>query len=101
VKRTYRFVEASATVASTTDDGGVVELPVFAGILKHPDVDQLALLLRDPAVARKYAHEALRKAPWSALRQFPRQWLLARLGEATLPEGRRRALEFMLEVGQR
>jgi hypothetical protein len=80
------------------DDGGWrgVEVPVFAGILEHPDVDQLVELLRDPSVVRKYAHEALRKAPWTALRQFPRQWLLARLEEATLPEGRRRALEFML-----
>ena len=97
MKRTYRFIEASGFVAVPSDDGSMVEIPIFAGILKHPDVAQLRELLVAPSVARKYAHEALRKAPWRALEQFPRQWLVARLHEANLPDGRRRALEFMLE----
>jgi hypothetical protein len=97
VKRTYRYVEASGTVALTTEDGEIIEIPVVAGILKHLDVGQLTQMVRDPAVARKYTDEALRKAPWSALRRFPRPWLLARLKESKLPEGRRRALEFLLE----
>ena len=40
--------------------------------------------------------QALRRLPWSALRRFPRTWLLACLPDADLTEGRRRALEFML-----
>jgi hypothetical protein len=98
MKRTYRFVEPSGFVTCTTEDGEHVELPVVAGILKHPTLEQLARLLEDPVVARKYTHEALRRAPWSAVRRFPRAWLLAHLAEATLPEGRRRALELMLDV---
>jgi hypothetical protein len=97
MKRTYRYVEASGFVAVSADDGSMVEIPVFGGILKHPDVAQLRQLLLAPSVARKYAHEALRKAPWRALELFPREWLVARLREANLPDGRRRALEFMLD----
>lgn len=96
MKRTYRFVAPAGTVVCATEDGESVELPVFLGLLKHPDLEQLIGLLRDPVVARKYTLVALRKGPWSMVRQFPRRWLLERLQETTLPEGRRRALEFML-----
>lgn len=101
MKRTHRFVEPAAVVACTMEGGDVVELPVFGGILKHPDLGQLTELLRDAKVARKYAELALRKAPWSALRRFPRRWLIARLDQAVLPAARRRALEFLLrpEIG--
>ncbi len=98
MKRTYRFVEPSGTVACTTGTGEPLELPVFAGILKHPSAEQLAALLLDPVVVRKYTLEALRVAPWSALRRFPRAWLLACLPDATLSEGRRQAVELMLGV---
>lgn len=75
-----------------------LEVPVFAGILKHPTSEELAELLTDPAVVRKYTHEALRKAPWSALRRFPRDWLVACLRDAKLPDSRRRALELLLGI---
>jgi hypothetical protein len=96
MKRTYRFVEACGVIGGTLEDGVRVELPVFGGILKHPTLQQLAGLLTDPAVARKYTREALRTAPWSALRRFPRWWLMTCLTHASLRDGRRRALEFML-----
>lgn len=98
MKRTHRYVAAAGTVSCTIDGGEVIDVPVFGGILKHPDLDQLRELLRDPVVVRKYTHEALRRAPWSALQQFPRSWLLARLADAKLPAPRRHALDFMLGV---
>ena len=73
-----------------------MQLPVIPGILKHPKIQDLRRMLKDPAVARKYTLEALRVAPWPALRLFPRWWLLQCLDEAQLREGRRRALVFML-----
>jgi hypothetical protein len=96
MKRTYHFVEPSGVSICATASGDTVALPLFAGILKHPTAAQLAELVRDPAVAVKYTHEALRKAPWSALRHFPRSWLVECLPHARLPEGRRKALELML-----
>jgi hypothetical protein len=98
VKRSYRFVEPCGVVGCTLETGAHLELPVISGILKHPAPEQLRVLLTEPAVARKYTLEALRKAPWNALRQFPRLWLLECLPHARVPAGRRRALEFMLEV---
>jgi hypothetical protein len=95
----HRFVEPSGTVTLITEDGQIVELPVVPGILKHLAASQLKEALRDPRVARKYTHEALRKAPWSAVRHFPRGWLVARMEDAQLPEGRRRALELLLGDG--
>jgi hypothetical protein len=96
VKRTYRFIESSGIVVCSVD-GVNISLPIFAGILKHPTIDQLEQLLTDPAVARKYTHAALRTAPWCAVRCFPRAWLRACLPDANVPEGRRKALEFLLE----
>jgi hypothetical protein len=90
-----RFVAPVGTVVCDVD-GEVLELPVFVGVLKHPDADQLRELLADPIVVHKYTCEALRRLPWSALRRFPRKWLAACLPRAGLPAGRRRAVEFML-----
>lgn len=95
MKRTYRFVEMQGEVVTRIGDRSLT-LPIFPGVLKHPTVDQLAQLLEDPAVARKYTDEALRKASWNALRRFPRWWLLERLPAVALREGRRKALELML-----
>lgn len=97
MKRIYRFVEPIGGVTCTVE-GQQIELPVFAGVLKHPSVDQLRELLADPVVADKYTRAALRKLPWSALRQFPRGWLITCLRHAQLSEGRRRAVEFMLRL---
>jgi hypothetical protein len=97
VKRTYVFVSPHGSV-ETEVDGRLVELPIFAGVLKHPTEEQLRELLRDPRNARKYTREALRKLPWNALRRFPKDWLRLCLADAVLPEARRRALEHMLSA---
>ncbi|MBI5480137.1 MAG: hypothetical protein HY906_14825 [Deltaproteobacteria bacterium] len=95
MKRTYRFVEPSGFVLSTVH-GVERSVPVLAGILKHPTTDELRALLADPAVVEKYAREALKRAPWSALRRFPRSLLLECLPGAELPDVRRKALELLL-----
>ena len=95
MKRSYRFVTAREVVCCEID-GVPISLPVFVGVLKHPTERQLCELLTRPEVARKYTCEALRKLPWSALRQFPLDWLRACLVVSKLPEPRRRAVEFML-----
>jgi hypothetical protein len=95
MKRTYRFIEPSGVVTCVID-GTPTGIPVFGGILKHPTIDQLARLLTDPIVARRYTCEALRKAPWNALRLFPRDFLIASLPSANIHDGRRRALELLL-----
>lgn len=95
MKRTYTFVAPRGVVVCEIG-GRAIELPIFAGVLKHPTEAQLRELLVDPDNARKYTFEALRKLPWSALRKFPADWLRACLEEALLPDGRRRAVEFLL-----
>ena len=95
MKRSYRLVESIGSVRCALGDREVI-LPVFPGILKHPTIDELRELLKRPAVARKYTALALRKAPWQVLREFPRDWLLACLTEASLRAGRVRALRFLL-----
>jgi hypothetical protein len=97
MKRTYRFVEPSGVVACRIGEAPF-DLPLFAGVLKHPTVEQLRGLLVDPVVASKYTREALRKLPWSALRRFPEGALIACLPQAELSEARRRAIEFMLGI---
>ncbi len=98
MKRSYSFVKPTGMVECTVEDGAIVELPVLPGILKHLTTDQLAALLADPVVARKYTCEALRKAPWSALRLFPRIWLLACLQHAKVRPGRLQALDLLLSL---
>ncbi len=100
MKRTYRFIEPSGVVTCEVD-GAPVDVPVFGGILKHPTVEQLRGLLTDPVVTRRYTYEALRKAPWHALRRFPRALLLACLPLANVPDRRRRALELLLGLSER
>lgn len=95
MKRSYTFVTAREVVRCEID-GVAISLPVFVGVLKHPTERQLCELLTQPDVARKYTFEALRKLPWSALRQFPGDWLRTCLPASGLPEPRRRAVEFML-----
>lgn len=97
MKRSYRFARQLGSTTCQVEDGRTVELPIFAGILKHPLPSELADLLRNPAVARKYTREALRKGAWPIVRAFPRWWLLACLEELPLRAGRRAALEFMLD----
>ena len=70
MKRTFKFAAKVATVPAVLD-GETIELPVFPGILKHPRIEELPGLLREPATARKYTVEALRVASWPLLEQFP------------------------------
>jgi hypothetical protein len=95
MKRTYRFIEPIGTVTCVVDEAPV-DVPVFGGILKHPTIEQLCELLTEPVVVRRYTCEALRKAPWHALRRFPRSLLVEFLPLAGIPDGRRRALELLL-----
>jgi hypothetical protein len=92
----FQWVQPRGTTILRKPDGSTVELPVVPGILKHLDEVELARLLANPDVALKYTLEALRIAPWQVLRHFPRGWLLECLPKANLPEGRARAVEFML-----
>lgn len=94
--RTYRFVRSLGTTDVHLEDGTLLRLPVFPGILKHPPPDQLFSLLQDEAAARKYTRLALQKAAWQVLREFPRGWLVSCLAETEMREGRRRALDYML-----
>ena len=96
MKRTFRYVQPSGTVVCRMPDVGDLNLPVVQGIFKHLAPDALSELLKDPQIARKYTLEALRVAPWPVLGLFPREWLKTCLRDADLPEGRTRALEFML-----
>lgn len=96
MKRTLSFARPRGRVACRLDDGRIVELPVFRGILKHLSDDQVPTLLQNPDVARKYTREALRKAAWPLLREFSRDWLLECLPGVTARPGRIDALRFLL-----
>jgi len=98
MRRTLRFVQPRGTAVFRRPDGSAVEIPVVQGILKHLGVEDLSRILTDPDVALKYTLEALRIAQWPVLRHFPRSWLLECLPKARLPEGRARAVEFMLSA---
>lgn len=97
MKATYRFVQHQEVVTCQLVSGERVQLPVIPGILKHPRPDQLRSLLAKPDVAEKYTMEALRKAAWPILRQFPRAWLRQCLNRAELRPPRREALAFLLQ----
>ena len=96
MKRTYTFVQRVGTVKPTLPDGSTVEIPIFPGIFKHLQTDQLPELLKNPDILRKYTLEALRKASWPILRQFPPSWLKIHLEEAYIRPGRLNALKFLL-----
>ncbi len=96
MRSTYRFAESTETVVCEIAPGKRIRVPVIPGILKHPRPDQLPGLLAIPGVVEKYTAEALRKASWPILRQFPRAWLRERLDLARLNPSRRNALAFLL-----
>ena len=96
MKRVSKFIESSGTVVCILPSGQSVDIPAAIGVLKHPTVESLCGLLKKPAAARKYTIEALRRAPWSLIRMFPRSWLRECMDQADLKPGRRQALEFML-----
>lgn len=96
MKRTYQFVEAIGIARCVLPSGQTITIPVVPGILKHPSVESLRRLLVNANAARKYTCQALIRAPWSVLRQFPREWLESCMREAPLSPNRRKALEFLL-----
>ena len=96
MKRTHTFVKSLGVVKCRLPSGDEIDVPVVPGILKHPTTDALPNLLKNPHVLRKYTMEALRKAPWSVLRLFPREWLRECIAEARLHPQRNRALVFLL-----
>lgn len=96
MKTTYPFARHREVAACELPSGERIEVPVIPGILKHPHPDELPALLANPRVAEKYTREALRKAAWPILRQFPRTWLRQCLDQSTLPPSRRKALAFLL-----
>jgi hypothetical protein len=96
MKRTCQYATSRGMVTVSLVEGGSVDLPVIAGILKHPHPDELPELLKDERVARKYTRLAIEKMAWPVLRQFPRDWLIANLQSATVRPGRMRALTFLL-----
>ena len=96
MKRTYRFVKPIRTVECRLPSGQTITVPVVPGILKHPRPDELAEILTRPDAVRKYTIEALRKAAWPILEQFPRSWLIECLDRAPMKEPRRKALVFLL-----
>jgi hypothetical protein len=96
MKRTCQFATSRGVVSVSLARGGNVEIPVFAGILKHPRPDDLPSLLQDERVARKYTRLAIEKMAWPVLRQFPREWILENLKDAALKNGRQRAVLFLL-----
>lgn len=96
MKSTYPFAQHRDVAVCRLPSGESIEVPVIPGILKHPHPDDLPALLATPRVAEKYTREALRKAAWPVLRQFPRTWLRQCLDKAALPPARRKALLFLL-----
>lgn len=98
MKRTLSFSRPRGRVHCRLEDGRVLDLPVFRGILKHLADDQIPTLLQKPDVARKYTREAMRKAAWPLLREFPRDWLLECLPDVAAPPGRLDALRFLLRA---
>jgi hypothetical protein len=96
MKRTYHFASSLGTVTCSLPNGRSIEVPVFAGIMKHPTSQKLPDLLRKPSTLRKYTMLALSKASWPILRHFPRSWLQECLPEAPLAPSRRQALDYLL-----
>ena len=96
MKRTYRVVKSTQMVECRLPSGMIVTVPVVPGIPKHPLPDQLPEILARPAAMEKYTTEALRKAAWPILAQFPRSWLIECLDRAPMKPSRRKALAFLL-----
>lgn len=96
MKRTCHYAQSRGFVSVSLANGERVDLPVIPGILKHPRPDELPELLQDERVARKYTRLAIEKMAWPVLRQFPRDWLIMNLVDASVKPGRMRALTFLL-----
>jgi len=96
VKCSYHFAGHTDEVICELAPGRSIKVPVIPGILKHPRPDQLPALLVKPSIAEKYTMEALRKASWPILSQFPRSWLRECLDRVRIEPTRREALAFLL-----
>lgn len=98
MKRTFHYPQSIGTVRLKTQSGEEYLIPVFPGILKHPDAQSLINLLNNYSVIHKYTCEALKHAAWPLLKQFPVLWLETCLNDVTLPPGRHRAIKFLLSI---
>ena len=96
MKCIYQYVKSRESVTCEYVHGKFICLPVIPGILKHPHPDQLPELLTIPSVVEKYTKEALRKASWQILSQFPRSWLRECLERCRMKPSRMKALRFLL-----
>lgn len=96
MKRTYTFAKSEGFVKHILPGGEEIEIPVILGILKHPAKEELFDLLKDKDTILKYTHEAIRKASWPVLRQFPLSWIKICLKDMNLPPGRKKALDYLL-----
>ena len=94
--RKYKFAECEGYVKCIMPDGKNIEIPVFQGILKHPTSKMLFTILKDYNVMKKYTCEAIRKASWPILAEFPREWLKKCMKDFPLSKGRKKALDFLL-----
>ena len=96
MRKPMRYAKSSGSAVCSLPDGRTVVVPIAPGILKHPAESALPEILRAPDALRKYTIEALRRAPWQVLREFPSDWLMECLDEAALRPGRRAALLYLL-----
>jgi hypothetical protein len=94
----YSYPKPIAFISITLEDGEVIYLPIFHGILKHLKQHEIVNFLHIPSVARKYTREALRVCPWHILRDFPEPWLRSCLEDSNIRESRRKAVEHLLNL---
>ena len=98
MRRTFHYPQSIGTVKLITPSGEEYYIPVFQGILKHPDPQSLINLLNNYSVIHKYTCEALKHASWPLLKQFPALWLKTCMNDVTLPSVRRKAIKFLLSL---
>ncbi|MCX7044316.1 MAG: hypothetical protein NTX50_02365 [Candidatus Sumerlaeota bacterium] len=96
--RPFIYAHSTGKAVCLLPTGRTITVPIVPGILKHPAESDLPEILRAPEALRKYTIEALRRAPWQTLREFPSEWLMECLDEAALRPGRREALLFLLSA---
>lgn len=96
MRRSDNFAQIMGFVKCPISPGQEIRIPIVQGILKHPTIELLRELLKNPAVAKKYTIESLRRAPWKVLKEFPYSWLKLYIEEADLKPERKKAIVFMI-----
>jgi hypothetical protein len=98
MKRTFCFEKPLGTIIWKTPSNEEINIPVFQGILKHLKNEDLQKLLNNYYTIRKYTQEAIKKASWPLLRQFPGSWIRTCMKDLSIPPARREAIEFLLSA---